>query len=199
MSRILRAFFSRVLAGLVVLFPIAAAALVVSELLNLLSGVNDALATAIPGDNLGRVSIITLVSVATVLLALFLLGAFIAPRQQGQSSPLERKFLNYIPGYSIIRGLILGSFGQAGEQTPKAGVLRRFPGIEEIVVILDRLDDGRSVVFVPNAPTPSSGQLYIVENEYVQPTDSKLLDAFSVYADWGKGADKVLPPRSSSS
>jgi len=192
MSKVLRAFFTRVLAGLVVLFPIAFVAVVIGKLLEVLGGVNAALAEAIPKDSVGTVSVITLVSIATVLLVLFVLGSLIAPRHQGQSTALERRFLNYIPGYSLIRGLVLGAFGHAGEGAPSAGLLRRFEGVEELVVILDRMPDGRSVVYLPHAPTPTSGSLLIVANQRLEVLDASLLDTLSVYADWGQGAGRVI-------
>jgi len=194
MKRAVGSFFSRVVAGLVVLFPIVVAGLVISQLLGMLDGLIQAIASLSPVVGSAEIWVSTLISIATVLTVLFLAGSLIAVRGGGRSTWLERRFLNYIPVYPLIRGLVLGAFGRAGGDGPSAGVLRRSEGVEELVVILDRLKDGRRVVYLPNAPTPASGRLLVVAADLVEPVDASLIDALSVFADWGNGVEKVLPP-----
>ena len=194
MKKILHYAISRTISGFVLFFPIAIAVFLVGKVLATLRGLNAKLAAAVPAETIGKVPVVTLISIASLLLVFFLLGVLWAPRHKASSSWLEGKFLNFVPGYSILRGAIFGAFGAQGEQGLRAGVLRRFPGVEELILILDELTDGRTVVFVPRAPTPSSGEMIIVKSELVEPIDASIMDTMRVLTDWGMGAAKVLPP-----
>ncbi len=194
MKKILRYVISRTLSGFVLSFPIAITIFLMGKVLATLRDLNAKLAASVPTETIGMIPVVTLISIASLLLIFFLLGALWAPRRKASSSWLETRFLNFVPGYSLLRGTIVGAFGVQGEEGPRAGVLRRTPGVEELVLILDELADGRSVVFLPRAPTPISGELIIVKSELVEPIEASIMDSLRVFTDWGKGAAKVLPP-----
>jgi len=128
----------------------------------------------------------------SLVLIVFLLGAVVAPRSKHSSGIwVERKLLNFIPGYSLVKGTLAGAFGVETEGGPRAGVLRRQPGVEEVVLILLQLDDGRAVVFLPNAPSPTSGRILVVSGSLVEPLQASVAAVLQVFTNWGMGADGI--------
>jgi len=47
-------------------------------------------------------------------------------------------------------------------------------------------------VFVPSAPTPMAGSIYIIDGARVHPIDVPFATAFQCIAKWGTGAGKLL-------
>ena len=194
MKNALRYFLSRTTAGFVIFLPVAIILYVLAKVIAALSVVSEQLAASIPREQLGAIPVVTLLSVLCLVLIVFLLGVIVAPRSRHSSGIwVERKFLNFMPGYSVIKGTLVGAFGVEAEGGPKAGVLRRRPGVEELVLMLQELEDGRRVVFVPNAPSPSTGRLLVVDGSLVEALPASIAAVMRVHTDWGMGAEQVLP------
>ena len=194
MRNMIRYFFSRITAGFVIFLPIAIILFLLAKVIAALSVVSEQVAASIPREHLGALPVVTLLSVLGLVLIVFLLGTIVAPRSRHSSGIwVERKFLNFVPGYSLVKGTLVGAFGVETEGGPKAGVLRRWPGVEELVLILQELEDGRTVVFLPNAPSPSSGRLLVVRDAAVEPIQASIAAVMRVFTDWGMGAGRVLP------
>jgi uncharacterized membrane protein len=67
--------------------------------------------------------------------------------------------------------------------------------IEEAVVpafIIEDLDDGRFTVFVPSAPTPLSGSIYILTPEGVHAVDVPFTHAIKSLSRWGSGSKELV-------
>ena len=67
--------------------------------------------------------------------------------------------------------------------------------IEEALVpafIIEEFDDGRFTVFVPSAPTPLSGSIYILTPERVHPVDVPFTQAIQTVSRWGAGAQELV-------
>jgi uncharacterized membrane protein len=73
-------------------------------------------------------------------------------------------------------------------------ILRRFDGVEEIVLILDELRDSRVVVFLPNSPVPASGRILVVGRDLVEPIEADVAATLRVFTDWSEGASRLLQP-----
>lgn len=67
--------------------------------------------------------------------------------------------------------------------------------IEEALVpafIVETLENGQYTVFVPSAPTPMAGSIYILPAERVHPVDIPFTKAIGVISKWGDGAGEFL-------
>jgi uncharacterized membrane protein len=192
----IRYIFSRIIRGFVLFFPLAITLFLLVKVVGVISSINASLVEAIPRDKIGLIPVATLISVGSLLLLFLLLGVLLAPRRKSSSSWLERRFLNFIPGYSLIRGTVLGAVGDKAEGSPRVGVLRRTPGVEEVALIVRELDDGRLVLFLPSAPSPGSGKLIVVQPELVEVSEAPIMAALRVFTDWGDGVEEVLPAAS---
>jgi uncharacterized membrane protein len=103
---------------------------------------------------------------------------------------MEKKFLERIPGYGVMRSLTHQLAGDTREHAWKPALAE----IEDALVpsfIIEEFEDGRYTVFVPSVPTPLAGALYILERKRVHPVDVPLTQALQVMARWGFGAKSL--------
>jgi uncharacterized membrane protein len=58
--------------------------------------------------------------------------------------------------------------------------------------IIEEFSDGRFTVFVPSAPTPLSGSVYILTPERVHPVDIPFTHAVKALSRWGAGSKELV-------
>jgi len=104
---------------------------------------------------------------------------------------LERRLLERIPGYSIIRGLAGRFVGQAENDSFAPALVRLDDGFVPAFVV-DRHADGRMTVFIPAVPTPATGTLYVVDPDRVHLIDVPLHKALGVISHWGAGSQELM-------
>ena len=76
----------------------------------------------------------------------------------------------------------------------KARTIRQVE-IEDALVpafIIEEFDDGRFTVFVPSAPTPLSGSVYILTPERVHLLDISFTTAVKSLSRWGSGSKELV-------
>jgi uncharacterized membrane protein len=133
-----------------------------------------------------------LLSLLLVLLVCFIIGAAVrtsagrAARERFEKSLFER-----IPGYALVRSLTQQLAGTSEENVWKPA----FAEIEDALVpafIIEEFDDGRYTIFVPSAPTPLSGSVYILTPERVHPIDVPFTSAIKSLSRWGSGSKELV-------
>jgi uncharacterized membrane protein len=131
-------------------------------------------------------------SLLLVLLICFLVGVIVrTPRGRTARSRIEKTLFERIPGYALFRSLTEQLAGMGNEQVWKPALAE----IEEALVpafIIEALDDGRFTVFVPSAPTPLSGNIYILTPERVHPVDVPFTHAVKSLSRWGSGSKELV-------
>ncbi len=130
---------------------------------------------------------------AVLLIAICFVAGLVARTRAGQwvNSRVERALLARIPGYSLIRGLTGRVVGKEGEQAFTVVLAE----IEEALVpafLVEDCGDERCVVFVPSAPTPAAGSIYIIAKSRVHRVDVPFTRAVAVISKWGEGATELL-------
>jgi len=130
---------------------------------------------------------------ATVLvLGCFVVGLVVRTVPGGFTKRLVQKhLLDRIPGYRVIRG-ITQQLARPDQSESFAPCLAE---IEEALVpafVVERHADGRLTVFVPSAPTPIAGAIYILTPERVHSVDVSMLKAMSCVSSWGSGSGELL-------
>jgi uncharacterized membrane protein len=103
----------------------------------------------------------------------------------------ERRVLERIPGFSVVRGVARRVSGQADD----AMFQPVFVEIEDALTpafIVEELDDDRFVVLVPSVPTPAAGSLYILPHARVHWIDAPVTEAVAAITRWGAGTGKLL-------
>ena len=103
----------------------------------------------------------------------------------------ERRVLEKIPGFGVLRGVVRRVSGQSDDAMFQPVLVE----IEEALTpafIVEELDDGRCVVLVPSVPTPAAGSLYILTRDRVHWVDASVTEAVAVITRWGAGTGKLV-------
>jgi len=181
-------FRSRLIDGLLIILPIGIVIVIGMKFLSILKPVADPMATLLPErfryPLLLAVILLLLFSFATGLLALSRSG-----RKLGIL--IENSALNRVPGYKLVRSLThsIGDDENPGRFAPA------FVKIENSLVIgfvVEEHEDGRYTVFVPTAPTPAVGLVYVMDHHRVNLIDAPLLDAVKCISKFGIGSAELL-------
>ena len=174
--------------GVLVVLPIYLSALLLiktfSGIMALLSPVTEQL----PADVQFRRIIAFLIVVVVCFVAGLILRTGVGLRAK---NAFEQLLLEKIPGYTLLRGLAGRLAGESKSEMFAVALAE----IEEALVpafIVEELEDGRYVIFVPSVPTPAAGAIYIIARERVHLVDVSFAKAVSVISKWGAGAGDLL-------
>jgi uncharacterized membrane protein len=133
-----------------------------------------------------------LVALALLLVICFVTGVMIRTQPvQRLGQWLERRVLEKMPGYTLVRGMTRQLAGTDEETTFQPALVE----LEDALVpafIVEKLADGQFTVFVSSSPTPMAGTVYILRPERVHPVEVPLAKAMVSITQWGAGSGKWL-------
>jgi uncharacterized membrane protein len=179
---------STLIGGLLVILPLGLVAMVVLKIVGMLKPVAAPIAERLPHVFHFPFVIASLL----LLLACFITG-LLAQTQTGQSVEnfFERAILNHIPGYEMVRGLTR-RIGNIEESEKLAPALAELEDALVPAFVVEKHMDGRYTVFVPSAPTPAVGAIYIMAKERVHLVDAPFLKTVKCVSSWGVGSAELL-------
>jgi uncharacterized membrane protein len=175
--------------GLLVLVPIYFSVLLLAKAL---AGLVALLApiTALLPESMAHLR--QLAAVLIVIVSCFALGLFlrtVAGRRLFHG--FERRVLEKIPGFSVVRGVARRVSGHADDAMFQPVLVE----LEDALTpgfIVEELDDDRFAVLVPSVPTPAAGSLYILPRARVHWVDVSVTEAVGVITRWGAGTTKLV-------
>jgi uncharacterized membrane protein len=179
--------------GLLVLVPVFLAVFVLGELFGLLEAVAEPLALALPMETIAGIDVRYVISLLTIVLVCYALGALLETRAgQGANAWLDDKVFDRIPGYSLARSLTHGVAGRHDEQKFQVGLAQLVPdGALMMGLIVERQADGWLTFFVPQAPTPTLGNVYIVHSDRVEELNVPATSLLNCVMQWGIGSSAL--------
>jgi uncharacterized membrane protein len=179
---------SSLVAGLLIVVPVYLSILLLLKAMQSVARLVQPIAKLLPKEFPAE----QVLSLLLVLTLCFLVGVLVrTPRGQAARSRMEKTLFERIPGYALFHSLTEQVAGSAGEQVWKPALAE----IEEALVpafIIETFDDGRFTVFVPSAPTPITGTIYILTPERVHPVDVPFTHAVRSLARWGSGSKELV-------
>lgn len=138
--------------------------------------------------------VVDISTLGAILVAFFLLGAFVQTKA-------GKAFWNYIDGlldklplYSVIRDTIRQFFGKS-DKMPFSEVVEVDvfnTGTRMIGFLSDQMEDGRYSVFVPTGPNPTNGFIFLVEKNQLMLTEIRPEEAMRVVVGVGTGAAELF-------
>jgi uncharacterized membrane protein len=178
---------SSLIAGMVIVAPIYLSALLVLRAMQAIGGLVHPVASLLP-EWLPAEKVLSLLLILVVCLLIGVGVRTTAGRAARQR--IEESLLEKIPFYALFRSLTRQVAGNREEQAWKPALAE----IEEALVpafIIEEFEDGRFTVFVPSAPTPISGSVYILTPDRVHPIDVPFTNAIKVLSRWGSGSKEL--------
>jgi len=104
---------------------------------------------------------------------------------------LEANVLSLVPGYALIKSMSEGMSG-IEEQSGREAVLARIEDAWQVALLVERLDNGHVAVYVPGAPSTSSGSVYFMTEDRIKPLGIPVSTAFKCVRRLGAGANAYL-------
>lgn len=136
------------------------------------------------------------VAIGLMLASWFLVGVAVRTSAgQKAKKAVEKNVLEKVPGYTMLRNVA----EQIGDMEENHGFKPALIEIEDALApgfIVEELVDKRCTVFLPSAPTPAAGTIFIIDAAPVHPVDVPVTKMFKCIAKWGTGAGELLPAMS---
>jgi uncharacterized membrane protein len=180
------------LGGLVVLLPVVVAAYLVVFVAQAVVKAVSPLGKMLGFDTASDWGLAVVIAIALLIASCFVLGLAVrttAGRYLGVW--LERRLLQYLPGYDLLKllsrklsGKDEGSFGKP--------VLVRNGDVRQIGFLMEELPDQTVTVFVPVAPAMTVGWVYLVQADRIERLSAPLMDVFNCLGTLGCGAGKLM-------
>jgi len=103
----------------------------------------------------------------------------------------ENSFFGGLPQYRMVKTMAEG-FAQVESAEDLKPVLVSIEEGWQIGYLLEQLHDGWVAVFLPQAPTPMSGNVMYLPGERVRPLTITMVEAMSIVKRMGSGSSKAL-------
>lgn len=177
MKGLLQFLKTTLVGGLVFLLPLVAIVWILSMALDFAGEVAKPMAAFIPVDTFGGIAMANLLAVIVILAVCFIAG--IVARSSMASTfvrEAESRVLWQFPGYNMVKGVTDSVLG-GGTDMEMMPVVVNFDDHAQLGLEIERLDDGRVVVYLPGAPDPWSGDVAIFAADRVEALPVKALKA----------------------
>jgi len=167
MTLSLKPITTTLIGGVVFLLPVVVTLAVLGQALALMARVVQPVAAMFPDRQVGGVALASLVAMLMLLLLCYGAG-LLARAALGRtlSASFEDRLQTIYPRYTVIKGMTQ-ALGVDGVKSDLKTVLVSFDDHQILAIEVERLPDGRVVVFLPGAPDPWSGNVVMVPRERV--------------------------------
>ena len=179
--------------GLVFLVPLVVLAFLGTKALGLLRRMAQPLATLLPVETtVWGVVVADAIAILAVIVACFLGGLLARASFADQFvKRAETGVLWRIPGYGFVKALTDSLDKRAAESTLRP-VLIHFDDAAQLAFEVDRLPDGRRVIYIPSSPDPRAGSVMVMDGDRVEPVPMTFLVALRTMRALGRGAASYL-------
>jgi uncharacterized membrane protein len=190
-----RFILTTLIGGVVFLVPVVILGVVIIKAAGFMMVIAEPLADWFPVDSIGGVALANIIALLAVIVVCFLAG--LLARHALASNiveQLESKVLVNVPGYMMVKNLVSGF-----DESKAAGlkpVALQLGTAERLGFEIQKLPDGRSMVFIPSSPSPFSGITQLLPPEQVTYLDVPVTKIIEVTENFGHGIDKLLPNES---
>jgi uncharacterized membrane protein len=178
-----------IVGGALYLVPIVVILVVLGKLHGVTSKLVAPMAHELELHDVGGVNAARLLAIVAVVLVCFLAGLFartaVAQQLVGW---LERAILSNLPGYSLVSTLGAEITGTSDARSSMQVVLARIEDSWQLGLLVERIDETHSAVFVPGAPDPKSGSVYLMTNDRFKAVDMPIPAAMKCIKGLGLGS-----------
>jgi uncharacterized membrane protein len=192
------------LGGILFLLPLAIVLMVLGYALRVASQVAQPISEKLQLNDWGDVAGVGVVTVLSVLVLVFVAFAAGLAARTYSGERLTRWFegslLGRLPQYQMIKSMTEGLARLESASSIKPALIS-IEGGWQMGYLLEPLENGWLSVFLPQAPTPMSGNVMYLPADRVQPLGITMVEAMSIIrhigvgsADALRGADLKQPP-----
>lgn len=184
-----------IVGGVLFLLPVALVLLVLAHAMRLATKVAGPISDTLQLESLGRVAGVSAVSVVAILVLVVVSFAAGLLARTDVGARLNRWFeesvLGGLPQYQMMKSMAEG-LAQVESASGMKPVLVSIEDGWQIGYQLETLDGGWVAVFLPQAPTPMSGNVMYFPAARVRPLEISMVQAMSVVKHIGAGSAAAL-------
>ena len=178
--------------GLLFLVPVVATVMILSKAVKFGARILHPVAQLLPNRTVVGIAVADILAVIALLAMGFAAGLF-AQTVIGRrvSQHVEHLILSKIPGYTLLKGVAEDANPLGG----KTGLKVALANIDDawlLSFIVEQLEDGGLVVFVPSAPTPTAGNVYLMTERQVRRLDVPVSAAVKCIMRLGVGVGDLV-------
>jgi uncharacterized membrane protein len=192
MKKLIGILRATIVGGVLFLAPFIVLVILLGKALVLTRNILNPVAERLPIESLLGFETPKIMAVVVLVVICFAAGLFAKTRTAAKTvSWLENAILSNLPGYSFIKNLgeeVAGTTTTQGYET----VLANFDDASQIGFLVERLSGGRVVVFIPDAPNPWAGGVFIFTEDRITPLNTTSASAVGCLRKLGAGTDKLL-------
>lgn len=181
-----------VIGGIVFLVPVVLTIVLLKQGVDLAVAIVGPIARLVPLPWVSAAAAATFAAVLSLLILCFLAGLVARTVMAGRlTGALEQRVLARFPVYGLIKSTAEGLVGwQQAEGLAPA--LLRFDDGWQIGFVTQRLGGGRAAVYVPDAPTPMTGAVFVMEDERIRPLGLSVPETLTMIRSLGAGAPAAI-------
>ena len=178
--------------GLLFLVPVLILIFVIKQAIALTAKVLVPVEKFLPLKTLGGVAVAHLLAILMILAICFAAGLIARTKLGGRiSAAFEKAIARKIPGFGLIKSMT-GEVANIQSQLDICVALARIEEAWMLSFILETLENGLLVVFVPSTPTPAAGSVYYLTEDRVKRLDVPVSTAMKVIMRLGLGSRELL-------
>jgi uncharacterized membrane protein len=186
-----RFVLTTVIGGLLFLVPVGFLGFILFKAFDFMLLIAEPMADWMPVDTIGGVALANLIAILAIIVICFIAGLIARNAlASGVIKSLESKVLMKIPGYTIIKG-IKGGFDSEETQSFKPVALS-LGSAERIGFEIQKLADGRSMIFIPSVPNAFSGVTQILPADQITYLDAPMTQIMDYVERYGHGVELLL-------
>jgi len=180
-----------VIGGVIFLVPVVFLGMAILEAIDLMLLIANPLANWLPMESIGGVALADIIAIVALLLICFVAGLVARHALAGNlMRQLETRLLEKLPGYAMVKNVLKGlDTRQDGGIKP---VVLKLGTAERAGFEVQRLADGRSVVFIPGAPNAFSGVTQVLPPEQVTYIEVPLNRIIECSQNYGHGLAELV-------
>ena len=192
MKRLLHFFRTTLVGGVLLLVPIVVLIIVLNKALAIARKIVDPLAARLPFESLVGFQTPLVLAIALLVVFCFIAGLFArtALAKRGMNW-LESAVLSNVPGYQFLKSMGESLLGVDNEPAPEV-ILARIEDAWQIAFLVERLEGGHVAVFVPGAPNPQSGSVFLMTEDRIKPAGIPPRAALKCLMRLGAGSSALL-------
>lgn len=187
-------FKTSLLGGLMVILPLALVLFIFKWIFNLVTRIIQPLTNLVMTRSNLRELMANLLVVLVIIGLCFVVGAVVRTRfGKFVHENLENHLSRHIPGYSMIKDIVMQFIGVSKSPFSSVALVRVF-GNDTLMTafITDSHADGSHTAFVPTGPNPTSGNIYHLPDSCVHIVDVSVEETMRSIISCGAGSKTLL-------
>jgi uncharacterized membrane protein len=192
MKKLIRILRTTIVGGVFFLVPFVALIIVINKAIQIVRVITVPLAERLPFESIIGLEIPKILAVVVLLFFCLFAGLFATTSLAKKLvNWLESVLLSNIPGYSFLKNLGEEAVGTAPEHGQQA-VIVQFDDASQIGILVEHISGGRVAVFIPDAPNPLAGGVFILDKDRVTPLEVPSASALKCLQRLGEGTGVLV-------